>query len=191
MTQCSSDCLWSQRNERSIDRDSQIRLNGPLRGGLGGVRARAGGGYTQYEGDRPVLHPEMKMAGRAVTMAFMPARADLDQVVMAKAKEKGIPSLHNRYGFDMLQPGGVMVVDLYGMKEGGATWAVSRPCSCRACRPVHPTWITGVTLSAVDVPVRIGNVTMMSGDMYGSPRDPALRQYSQERLVEIKASRKK
>jgi hypothetical protein len=55
---------------------------------------------------------------------------------------------------------------------------------------VHPTWITGVTLSAVDVPVRIGNVTMMSGDMYGSPRDPALRRYSQERLEEIKASRK-
>ncbi len=50
----------------------------------------------------------------------MPARADLDQVVMAKAKEKGIPSLHNQYGFDMLQPGGVMVVDLYGKKEGGA-----------------------------------------------------------------------
>ena len=164
---------------------SQEEISVPSGGG------RGGGGYSQYEGDWRLLHPEMKMAGRAVTMAFMPARADLDQVVMAKAKEKGIPSLHNRYGFDMLQPGGVMVVDLYGMKEGGATWAVSRPCSCRACRPVHPTWITGVTLSAVDVPVRIGNVTMMSSDMYGSPRDPALRQYSQERLVEIKASRKK
>jgi hypothetical protein len=131
VTQRSSGCPWSQRNERSIDRDSQIRLNGPLRGGLGGVRARAGGGYTQYEGDRRVLHPEMKMAGRAVTMAFMPARADLDQVVMANAKEKGIPSLHNRYGFDMLQPGGVMVVDLYGMKEGGAIVGISpmlMPC---------------------------------------------------------------
>jgi regulator of RNase E activity RraA len=167
-----------------------MRLNGPLRGSLGGIRARAGGDYTQYEGDRRVLHPEMKMAGRAVTMAFMPARADLDQVVMANAKEKGIPSLHNRYVFDMLQPGGVMVVDLYGMKEGGAIVGISPMLMPCYCRPVHPTWITGVTLSAVDVPVRIGNVTMMSGDMYGSPRDPALRRYSQERLVEIKASRK-
>ncbi len=70
VTQRSSDCLLSQRNERSIDSDSQMRTNGPLRGGLGGVRARAGGGYTQYEGDCRVLHPEMKMAGLAVTMAF-------------------------------------------------------------------------------------------------------------------------
>jgi hypothetical protein len=157
----------------------------------GGGRGGGGGGFSQYEGDWRVLHPKLKMAGRAVTMAFMPARADLDQVVMAKAKEKGIPPLHNRYGFDMLQPGDVMVVDLCGMKEGGAIGGIS-PMLMPCCyRPVHPTWITGVTLSAVDVPVRIGNVTMMSGDMYGSPRDPALRQYSQERLVEIKASRKK
>jgi regulator of RNase E activity RraA len=90
----------------------------------------------------------------------------------------------------MLQPGGVMVVDLYGMKEGGAIVGISPMLMPCYCRPVHPTWITGVTLSAVDVPVRIGNVTMMSGDMYGSPRDPALRRYSQERLEEIKASRK-
>ena len=191
---------------------SQEEISVPSAGG------RGGGGYTQYEGDWRVLHPELKMAGRAFTMAFMPARADLDQVVMAKAKEKGLPSLNNQYVFDMLQPGDVMVVDLYGKKEGGTIVGdnlfyylmkatrggglvvdgalrdldgispMQMPCYFRS---VHPSWITGVTLSAVDVPVRIGNVTMMSGDMYGSPRDPALRQYSQERLVEIKASRKK
>ena len=233
-----------------------------------GAGGRGGGGYSQYEGDWRVLHPEMKMTGRAFTMAFMPARADLDQVVMAKAKEKGIPSLNNQYGFDMLQPGDVLVVDLYGKKEGGtivgdnlfyyimrATRSGGRvvdgsirdldgispmamPCYFRA---VHPSYITGVTLSAVNVPVRIGNVTVMPGDLvvgdregvsfipaqnaetildradethihdewtrkkfdelkyksseiYGSPRDPALKQeyqeYLKKRLEEIKASRK-
>jgi regulator of RNase E activity RraA len=171
---------------------SQEEISIPSAGG------RGGGGYTQYEGDWRVLHPEMKMAGRAVTMAFMPARADLDQVVMAKAKEKGIPSLNNQYVFDMLQPGDVLVVDLYGKKEGGtivgdnlfyyvmkATRSgglvvdgslrdldgispMPMPCYFRA---VHPSYITGVTLSAVNVPVRIGNVTVMPGDLVIGDRE--------------------
>jgi regulator of RNase E activity RraA len=171
---------------------SQEEISIPSAGG------RGGGGYTQYEGDWRVLHPEMKMAGRAVTMAFMPARADLDQVVMAKAKEKGIPSLNNQYVFDMLQPGDVLVVDLYGKKEGGtivgdnlfyyvmkATRSgglvvdgslrdldgispMPMPCYFRA---VHPSYITGVTLSAVNVPVRIGNVTVMPGDLVVGDRE--------------------
>jgi regulator of RNase E activity RraA len=234
-----------------------------------GAGGRGGGGYSQYEGDWRVLHPEMKMTGRAFTMAFMPARADLDQVVMAKAKEKGIPSLNNQYVFDMLQPGDVLVVDLYGKKEGGtivgdnlfyyvmkATRSgglvvdgslrdldgiapMPMPCYYRS---VHPSAIGGATLAAVNVPIRIGNVTVMPGDLvvgdregvsfipaqnaetildradethihdewtrkkfdelkyksseiYGSPRDPALKQeyqeYLKKRLEEIKASRKK
>jgi len=230
---------------------------------------RGGPGYNHYEGDWQVLHPEMKMTGRAVTMQFMPARPDLDQVVMAKAKEKGVQTLNNQYGIDMLQPGDVLVVDLYGKKEGGtivgdnlfyylmrATRSgglvvdgalrdldgispMLMPCYYRS---VHPSAIGGVTLSAINVPIRIGNVTVMPGDLvvgdregvsfipaqnveaildradethihdewtrkkfdegkyksseiYGSPRDPALKQEYQEylkrRLEEIKASRKK
>jgi regulator of RNase E activity RraA len=238
------------------------------RGGGAGGRG-GGGGYSQYEGDWRVLHPETKMAGRAVTLAFMPARADLDQVVMAKAKEKGVETLNNQYGIDMVQPGDVLVVDLFGKKEGGTIVgdnlfyyimkatksgglvvdgsirdldgisAMGMPCYFRA---VHPSAIGSVTLAAVNVPIRIGNVTVMPGDLvmgdregvsfipaqdaeaildradethihdewtrkkfdegkyksseiYGSPRDPALRQeyqeYLKKRLEEIKASRKK
>jgi regulator of RNase E activity RraA len=238
-------------------------------GGRGAGGRGGGGGYSQYEGDWRVLHPETKMAGRAVTLAFMPARADLDQVVMAKAKEKGVETLNNQYGIDMVQPGDVLVVDLFGKKEGGTIVgdnlfyyimkatkngglvvdgsirdldgisAMGMPCYFRA---VHPSAIGSVTLAAVNVPIRIGNVTVMPGDLvmgdregvsfipaqdaeaildradethihdewtrkkfdegkyksseiYGSPRDPALRQeyqeYLKKRLEEIKASRKK
>jgi regulator of RNase E activity RraA len=178
--------------ERAKDM-SQEEITIPGSGGRGG-----GGGYSQYEGDWRVLHPEMKMTGRAVTLAFMPARADLDQVVMAKAKEKGIQTLNNQYGIDLVQPGDVLVVDLFGKKEGGtivgdnlfyyimkATKSgglvvdgsirdldgispMGMPCYFRA---VHPSPIGGVTLAAVNVPIRIGNVTVMPGDLVIGDRE--------------------
>jgi hypothetical protein len=45
--------------------------------------------YSQYEGDFRVLHPELKMAGRAFTVTFMPPRQDLDSVVTAGLRERG------------------------------------------------------------------------------------------------------
>ena len=90
----------------------------PAAGG-GGRGGPGGGGFSQYAGDWQVLHPGKKMVGRAFTVQFMPARADLDAVVTAKAREKGIQTLNNQYAFDMLQPGDVLIVDLMGKKEGG------------------------------------------------------------------------
>jgi 4-hydroxy-4-methyl-2-oxoglutarate aldolase len=157
-----------------------------------GGRGGGGGGYTQYEGDWRVLHPEMKMAGRVFTAAFMPARADLDTIILGKAKDKGVQTLNNQYALDMLQPGDVMVVDLYGKKEGGTIVGdnlfyyimratkggglvvegsfrdldgisdMAMPCYFRS---VHPSAIGGASLSAVNVPIRIGNVTVMPGDL--------------------------
>ena len=162
--------------------------------GFGGGRGAGGGGtpYGQYTDGWLVLHPGKTMAGRVVTMAFMPARPDLDAVVNAKAREKGLPSLNNQYVMDMLVPGDVLVVDLYGKKEGGtivgdnlfyyimkATHGgglvvdggfrdldgiaeMDMPCYYKT---VHPSAIGGVTLAAVNVPIRIGNTTVMPGDI--------------------------
>ena len=169
---------------------------GAQAGGPGGGRGAGGGGggtpYGQYTDGWQVLHPGKTMAGRVVTMAFMPARPDLDAVVNAKAREKGLPSLNNQYVMDMLQPGDVFVVDLYGKKEGGtivgdnlfyyimkATHGgglvvdggfrdldgiaeMDMPCYYKT---VHPTAIGGASLAAVNVPIRIGNVTVMPGDI--------------------------
>ena len=160
-------------------------------GGRGG-----GGGYSQYEGDWRVLHPELHMTGRAFTVSFMPARTDLDQIVIAKAREKGVQTFNNQYAMDMLQPGDIMVVDLYGKKEGGTIVGdnlfyyimkttrgntkngglvvdgsfrdldgiadMLMPCYYRA---VHPSAIGGATLAAINVPIRVGNVTVMPGDL--------------------------
>src|SRR5436190_16616843 len=74
---------------------------------------------NQYEDGFQVLHPGKKMVGRAFTVQFMPARPDVDTVMTAKAKEKGARVLNNQYAIDMLQPGDVLIVDLFGKKEGG------------------------------------------------------------------------
>src|SRR3954453_22616204 len=87
----------------------EITVPGGGRGGGGG-----GGGYSQYADGWMVLQPGKKMVGRAFTVQFMPARADLDSTVNAKAREKGVQNLSNQYALDQLQPGDVLVVDLFG-----------------------------------------------------------------------------
>jgi len=163
------------------------------RGGAGGGGGRGGGSpYSMFEDGWQILHPGKKMVGRALTCAFMPVRPDLDAVVTAKAHDKGIRMLYNQYVIDMLQPGDVLVVDLFGKKEGGtivgdnlfyyimqATKSgglvvdggirdlegISEMGMPAYYRHTHPSAIGGVTLAAVNVPVRIGNVTVMPGDV--------------------------
>jgi regulator of RNase E activity RraA len=148
--------------------------------------------YSQFTDGWQVLHPGKTMVGRVVTAAFMPSRPDLDSVVMAKAKEKGIDRLANQTVIDMLQPGDVLVIDLFGRKEGGTMvgdnlfYYVMRATkggglvvngSIRDLQGIaemdmpayymhtDPSPISGVTLSAINVPIRIGNVTVMPGDV--------------------------
>jgi len=165
------------------------------RGGGGGGAGGAGGGgspYSQYTDGWQILHPTRKMVGRAFTLAFMPARPDLDGVVNAKAREKGINRLYNQAVFDMLQPGDVLVVDLYGKKDGGTIvgdnlfYYIMRATKSGGLvvdgairdlegirdmempayyRSLHPSASSGISVAAVNVPIRIGNVTVMPGDV--------------------------
>jgi regulator of RNase E activity RraA len=229
-------------------------------GGRGGQAYR-----NQYEDGFQVLHPKLKMVGRAFTVQFMPARPDVDTYVNAKAKANGLGDrLYNQTAIDMLQPGDVIVVDLFGKTDGGtivgdnlfyyimkATKSggmvvdgavrdlegISDMLMPAYFRKTHPSAIANVTLTGINVPVRIGNVTVMPGDMvvgdpegvyfvpphlvqqvvdnadtihihdewtrkkfdegkykssdiYGSPKDPALKkeyqEYLEKRLAEIR-----
>jgi 4-hydroxy-4-methyl-2-oxoglutarate aldolase len=147
---------------------------------------------NQYADGFLVLHPNKKLIGRAFTAQFMPFREDVDKVAQAKAKAAGLSSLRNQTVIDMLQPGDVLVVDLFGKKEGGTivgdnlfyyiykttkTGGVVIDGSVRDLeglseidmaayfRNVHPTPIDSVMLTGINVPVRIGGTTVMPGDM--------------------------
>ena len=162
-------------------------------GGRGG-----GGGYSAFTGDWQVLHPGTKMSGRAVTMAFMPARGDLDQVVRSKQTAAGRQMPNQQTGIDMVQPGDVLVVDLYGKKElgpivgdnlfyylmkttknGGLVMdgalrdleGIAEFGMPAYYRSAHPSSVGGSTVSALNVPIRIGDVTVLPGDLVFGDRE--------------------
>ena len=154
-------------------------------------------GYkNQYEGHWQILHPTKKLIGRAVTAQFMPFRPDVNEVLESKAKARGGRN-GNQYVIDMLGPGDVIVVDLFGKEEGGtfvgdnlATYVYQAtktgmvidgsvrdlegifPIEMAAYfRGVHPTPIENVMLTGINVPIRIGGATVMPGDVVFGDRE--------------------
>jgi regulator of RNase E activity RraA len=222
---------------------------------------------NQYADGFQILHPDKKLVGRAFTVQFMPLRPDLDGVINAKAKASGLERMYNQIPIDMLQPGDVLVVDLFGQAEGGTIVgdnlfyyimkatkgaglvvdgairdldgiaAMDMPAYFRSA---HPSYLTNVIISGINIPVRIGKATVMPGDLvvgdsegvyfippslvqqvednadvihihdewtrkkfdegkykstdiYGSPKDPALKkeyeEYLKKRLEELRKGR--
>jgi regulator of RNase E activity RraA len=158
-----------------------------------------GEGYrNQYEGDFKVLHPDKKLIGRAVTVQFMPARPDVKGPNEADARAKGVINPGNQRVIDMLQEGDVLVADIFGKIEGGTLvgdnlatyiWAVTHkgfvvdgairdldgiseiPMGAYF-RGVHPTPISQeLMITGINVPVRIGNATVLPGDVVFGDRE--------------------
>lgn len=158
----------------------------------------SGAGYpNQYEGNWRILHPGKKLVGRAVTAQFMPLRPDVAAVAEAEGRAKYGGRNPNQRVIDMLQTGDVIVVDLFGKLEGGtfvgdnlATYIYAAtktgmvidgairdlegifPLDMAAYfRGVHPSAIRNVMLTGYNVPVRIGEATVMPGDVVFGDRE--------------------
>ncbi|MCC6341132.1 MAG: dimethylmenaquinone methyltransferase [Bryobacterales bacterium] len=153
---------------------------------------------NQYADGFRILHPGKTMVGRAFTVQFMPVRPDVDGVAQAKAKARGLERLKNQTAIDMLRPGDVLVVDLFGKKVNGTMVGdnlfyyvmktthgaglvidgsvrdlngianMDMPAYFRA---VDPTPIGEVMLTGINIPVRIGGVTVMPGDLVVGDRE--------------------
>lgn len=156
------------------------------------------GFHNQYADGFQILHPGKPMVGRAFTVQFMPLRPDIDEVAKSKTKEHGIARLTNQTAIDMLQPGDVLVVDIFGKKVNGtivgdnlfyyvmkATHSgglvvdgsirdlngISEIDMPAYFRSADPTPIGNVMLTGINVPVRIGGVTVMPGDLVVGDRE--------------------
>ena len=74
---------------------------------------------NQFEGNWTVVNPGPRLVGRVVTAVFMPYRPDFDNVVRANGKAEGRIGAENSWVIDILQPGDVLVVDLFGKVQDG------------------------------------------------------------------------
>ncbi len=150
-------------------------------------------GYrNQFEGGWKVINPGERLVGRVVTAVFMPRRPDVDSVIRANGKKENRIGDENSWIIDILNPGDVLVVDLFGKIRYGtivgdnlstAIYARSHnglivdgavrdvtgiqeiPGFQVYTRGADPSALENVMLAGINVPIRIGEVTVMPGDI--------------------------
>lgn len=150
-------------------------------------------GYrNQFEGGWKVINSGQRLVGRVVTAVFIPLRPDVDSVIRANGKRENRVGDENSWIIDILQAGDVLVVDLFGKIRYGtiigdnlATAIYSKshnglivngairdvtgiqeiPGFQVYARGVDPSALENAMLTGINVPIRIGDVTVMPGDI--------------------------
>ena len=128
-----------------------------------------------------------------MTAVFVPQRPDLNAAVnKAAAAEGRVGKGQNSWVIDTLQPGDVLVVDLFGKVDRGTFIGDNLGTSIFTksgtgvvvngsvrdlsgileikgfhgfVRDFHPTALADVTLAGINVPIRVGGVTVLPGDV--------------------------
>jgi regulator of RNase E activity RraA len=151
-------------------------------------------GYkSQIEGGWRIINPNDRLVGRVVTAVFMSVRPDMNEVINEHAKQEGRVGMgQNSWVIDTLQPNDVLVVDMAGKIEDGTfsgdnlatsiysktktgfvvnggvrdAGGISEIKGIRVyVRDFHPSAIADMMLMGINVPIRIGSVTVMPGDV--------------------------
>jgi regulator of RNase E activity RraA len=160
---------------------------------------RRHGYHRQFEGNWLQTHPGTILVGRAVTAQFLPHRPDYhDAIQQAGVKEgRGAVGGQNSWIIETLQRKDVMVVDIFGKVKDGTVVGDNLGTAVRTrtragavidggirdyqglvqlnevnffVRGVDPTAIADVTLAGINIPVRIGGITVLPGDVIlGTP----------------------
>lgn len=150
-------------------------------------------GYNnQFEGNWHIIRPDQAMVGRALTAQYMPSRPDMEKPIKEKGKAENRKGGTNSWPIDMLQPGDVYVADgmgkivdgtLIGDNLGNSIYAKSKTGvifdgSVRDLegleeiegfngwiRGVDPSYIKDMTMTGINVPIRIGRAVVLPGDL--------------------------
>lgn len=147
---------------------------------------------NQFEGNWQVINAGPRLVGRVVTAVFMPRRPDVDSVIKANGKKEQRIGDENSWIIDILQPGDVLVVDLFGKIQDGTIVGDNLSTAIFAkshnglvvdgavrdvtgikeisgfqvyARGFDPSALENVMLMGINVPIRIGRTTVMPGDV--------------------------
>jgi 4-hydroxy-4-methyl-2-oxoglutarate aldolase len=157
------------------------------------------GYHRQFEGSWLETHPGKITVGRAVTAQFLPHRPDYHEAVQHTGLREGRGAIggQNSWVIESLQLNDVMVVDIFGKVKDGTVIGDNLGTAVRSrtragavinggirdyqglvtledvniyMRGVDPTAIADVTLAGLNIPIRIGGVTVLPGDVVlGTP----------------------
>jgi len=137
--------------------------------------------------------PGRRLVGRVVTAVFMPKRPDMNGMINRLAEAEGrVGRGQNSWVIDTLKPGDVLVVDMFGKIKDGtfagdnlATSIYSKSGTGLVVdgsvrdlsgileidgflgyvRDFDPSAIADVMIAGINVPIRIGEVTVLPGDV--------------------------
>lgn len=159
---------------------------------------RGEGYHNQFEGEWQPLHNDVTIVGRALTAQYMPLRPDFNEKFVEKGRANGMIGNTNSWPIDMLSKGDVYVADgfgkivdgtLIGDNLGNSIFAKSGNgvvfnASSRDMEGLseidgfnafvkgwHPSYLTEVMLSGVNIPIRMGAATVLPGDIVLAKRE--------------------
>ncbi len=149
-------------------------------------------GYNnQFESGWKMIHPDEPFVGRALTAVYMPLRPDFNKRLLDKGHNEGRIGASNSWPIDMLQPGDVYVADCFGKivdgtligdNLGNAIYAKSKTGVVfdggardlegleaingfnAFVRDFDPSYLRETMLMGINVPIRVGQVTVFPGD---------------------------
>jgi len=149
-------------------------------------------GYTNcHVSGLKTTRPQERLAGRALTIRYLPRRPDLDEAMETLAREGDWPRGYHVRAAEEAKPGDVLVVDLGGVVSGGVffgdisalaakmagargavLWGATRDLTELQEMEGFPVLAVGfdppgATQLGVDwnVPIRVGGVSVLPGDV--------------------------
>jgi regulator of RNase E activity RraA len=159
-------------------------------------------GYrNQFEGGWMMLHNDRPFAGRALTVQYMPERADMNAAITAEGKREGRVSGHNSWPISDLVEGDVYIADGYGKSVEGTLIGSNLGNGIYGkshngfvfdagirdqeenkeikgfngfYRSVDPSAIRDMEMTGINVPIRIGRATVLPGDIVLAKEDGVL-----------------
>ena len=152
-----------------------------------------GAGYThQFEGNWEMIQPGAALVGRVLTAQYMPVRREVRALLEKKGAEEGRIGDMVSWPIDMLSKGDVYVADSYGKMEDGPIIGDNLGTSIASksgngvvingtvrdleglsgikgftsfIRGSHPSYQQQMMLTGINIPIRIGEVTVLPGDV--------------------------
>lgn len=151
-------------------------------------------GYVnQFDGGWKMVKEDVPVIGRAVTAMFMPSRPDVEKNIKARGMARdGRKGNTNSWPIETLVKGDVYVADGFGKIGGGTLMGSTLATSIFSksgngvvfngaardlqeikemngfnafVRDFHPSFLEEMVLMGLNIPVRIGNVMVLPGDL--------------------------